>query len=825
MVDDLKLEEEYIARSKDFLEKCIVGRDSSKLPEGTLLAKLYLDKIAGGVDTFVTSSNKGLGSEDVKAKQMLLGVPVQTIALITLTTVIDGIKKSHNNGVTLVVLSQKLKTSLAIDNTCRRVNKDYPTLDRYIEEVYKSRSKTYKRQIKSALIKNKEGLSEGLNKTTLKMATHLINIVLAHTDLLVLKNVRENGKTVLTVFYTEQVQRLIHQTRNSLLNQFLTYPVSPNSTNNMWSGDEYFGGFVKTELKVPMIKAYGRTRKELKNVFKSDDRVLKKIVEPLNILGGTAWVLNTKIIDLMNTIIDNKYVDYSQTMKYLGNLPYMDIIEIDEKVKKESYGALDERGLFVNPKDYAKYIIDYEEQLSLIQANTSKALTLKLVLKEAENYKTLEQFYFTYQYDFRSRIYPVQNHIHTQGTDSMKSVMMFKQGYPILDEECERWFYINGANLYGYDKELFDERISLIKAIDYRGFALDPLHNIGWASCDNPFQFLAWCYEAISYEDNPKDFLSHLPVGLDATCSGIQIYSGLLRDREGALAVNVIGKTRQDIYGKVADKVNEYIINKDYVDYIEYTNADGTKHREDIKHFSTLRVDRSLTKRNTMTQPYSVTKFGMYEQLKEELAEQVANKKRVLPDAVWKVAKFLVELNDRAIQEIVKGARVGQEFLKDMTKDLVKGGEYIKYYTPYMDFPVIQRVYKEKTNRIYTQLGYLTLRSETDVLDSRRMVSGIAPNYIHSLDGTLLAMVLVRLKREYGITDFHFIHDQYGVPVTFVAILRKVVKEEYVRLFKIDPLQHTLSQLYKGDTTKNTDEVLINSFYLDEVLESEYIFS
>ena len=822
---DIDLEEQYITNSKHFLENSILSRDSSKLPEGLLLAKLYLDKIGLGIDEFLKTSNKGLNSEDIKAKQMLIGVPIDTLALITLTTIIDGIKKAFNNGITVTALGHKLKSALAVDNMCRKVTKDYPTLDRYIDEVYKSRSKAYKRTIKNSILRNKEALAEGLNKTTLKMASHLISIVTAKTDLIILKNVREKGKTIATIFFTEQVQRLIHQTRNSLLQQFITYPVSPNNENNNWNGSNFFGGFKRQELQVPMIKAYGRTRKELKEIFKKDDNVLKKIAEPLNALGGTAWVLNKKIVDVIKTIVDNKMIDYTQQFKYIADVPYMDIINIDDLIKKEDFGVVDDRGMFSDPKDYGKYSIAYEQTLAMLQSNNSKALTLRLVLKECENYSVLDKFFFTYQYDFRSRIYPVQNHLHTQGTDTMKSVMMFKQGYPIPDKETERWFYIYGANQYGYDKELYDERIAKIKEIPYREYAKDPFSNLGWTEADSPFQFLAWCYEVVAYEDNPTEFLSHLPIGLDATCSGIQIYSGLLLDGEGALAVNVIGKIRQDIYGKVATKVNQYLKEGDYNKFIEYTTADGTTHRENIEHIAnSLVVDRSLTKRNTMTQPYSVTKFGMYEQLKEELQSQVANKKLFLADDVWKVAKFLVTLNDRAIQEVVKGARIGQEFLKEVTKDLVKGGEYVRYFTPYRDFPVIQKIYKEKVNRVYTQLGYLSLRSETDVIDSRKMVSGIAPNYIHSLDATLLAMVLMRLYNDYGIRDFHFIHDQYGVPITYVPILVKVIKECYVELFGINPLQHTLAQLYKGEP-KDVTEVMLNTFDLKEVLDSEYIFS
>lgn len=281
---------------------------------------------------------------------------------------------------------------------------------------------------------------------------------------------------------------------------------------------------------------------------------------------------------------------------------------------------------------------------------------------------------------------------------------------------------------------------------------------------------------------------------------------------------------RADIYQRVADKVNEYLVKGDYNKTITYITQKGEV-TEDVTHIGkNLKVDRSLTKRNTMTQPYSVTKFGMYEQLKDEIKSQERNGK-VFPDDGWKIAKFLVELNDRAIQEVVKGARVGQEFLKDVTKDIIKGGEYIYYNTPFTNFPVIQRIFTKKRNRIYTQLGYLTLQTYTNDIDNRKMVSGIAPNVIHSLDAVLLAMVVKELREVYDIKSFHFIHDQYGVPINKVKILSKVTREKFYELFSSDPLNYIVTQMYKGNSPRNINDVLINTLDIKEVLDSKYLFS
>lgn len=812
------LEQSYINISKSKLEQTLITSKGSTLPEGTLIFKFYLDKISLSIKENLSKDIRGLKKDDVLSRNWLMLFSHEKLATIVLTTILDELK---DDLITTIMLCNRIRKNLVLELRASTVNTTYPCLDRYLEDVYGKRSKLFRKKLKSQILRRKYDNEEELSEITLKATSLLINIIQANTDLIILKNVRSHlNKTISYVYYTEQVQGLIHQCRNSLFNMFKVYPV--NEEHISWKS--FYGGFNAKELKVPIIRTYGKPKKELMALFDKNENRLKQIAKPLNYLGETEWQFNTKIIDVIKYIIDKKIVDYTRSLSFIGGLPYMDMVSVDDIIKKEHYGETDENGMFKDTKNFVKYLKDYEDKVNEININVSNCISLNLVLKEYENYKHLDKFHFTYQYDFRGRIYPAQNHINTQGNDLMKSVMMFKEGSPIEDKEDEFWFYVYGANQYGYDKDAYDTRISKIKEVDYISYAKDPIVNKGWTKADNPLLFLAWCFEALSYEENPKDFLSYLPIGLDASCSGIQIYSGLLKDREGAEAVNVVGTERQDIYQRVADRVNEYLAKGDYNKTITYVTQKGEV-TEDVTHIGkNLKVDRSLTKRNTMTQPYSVTKFGMYEQLKDEIKSQERNGK-VFPDDGWKVAKFLVELNDRAIQEIVKGARVGQEFLKDVTKDIIKGGEYIYYNTPFTNFPVIQRIFTKKRNRIYTQLGYLTLQTYTNDIDNRKMVSGIAPNVIHSLDAVLLAMVVIELREVYDVKSFHFIHDQYGVPINKVKILTKVAREKFYELFSNDPLQYIVTQMYKGNSPRNISDVLLNTLDIKDVLDSKYLFS
>jgi DNA-directed RNA polymerase len=488
-----------------------------------------------------------------------------------------------------------------------------------------------------------------------------------------------------------------------------------------------------------------------------------------------------------------------------------------------------------NPEPYSKYKDKIQQLDDKLNAIKSKGLIIKLALSTARKYKKYDEIYFSYQVDFRGRLYPIQPHLNPQGTKVVKSLLMFAEGKPLDTEEAIRWFKIHGANVYGYDKLLYNERIQKINEMQQEicQIAQDPLVNTSWTDADEPYLFLAWCFEYADWINNPDDFKSHIPVALDATCSGIQIYSGLMLDRKGCKAVNVINDNNNtkiaDIYGEVATCVNKYLELRSYPEVFEYTKSDGTQHRmynRPIGDAMIGKIDRTITKRNTMTFPYNVSTFGMKEQLEEDVLDKYeGTPKQFWPPTAekWEVAMLLSKLNYRGIGEVVKGAVVCRDFLKSLTKEVIEKGDHIFYTTPIFKFPVIHRIVKYKTNRITTSLAKLSIRTPTTQLDASRMINGIAPNYIHSLDATLMFRTVERLIDK-GVSSFALIHDSYGVHAADTAILAKEVKEAYIEIFEDLPLYDFVLQTapfkYSG-----VADVMINDLDLSEVRDSEYIFS
>lgn len=63
--------------------------------------------------------------------------------------------------------------------------------------------------------------------------------------------------------------------------------------------------------------------------------------------------------------------------------------------------------------------------------------------------------------DFRGRAYPIPPHLNHIGNDLSRGLLKFADKKP-LGERGLRWLKIHLANLYGFDKASFDERVQFV---------------------------------------------------------------------------------------------------------------------------------------------------------------------------------------------------------------------------------------------------------------------------------------------------------------------------------------------------------------------------
>lgn len=76
--------------------------------------------------------------------------------------------------------------------------------------------------------------------------------------------------------------------------------------------------------------------------------------------------------------------------------------------------------------------------------------------------------------DFRGRAYPIPPHLNHIGDDLSRGLLLFAEAKP-LGERGLRWLKIHLANLYGYDKASFEER--LLWAEEHLDDAFDSAEN------------------------------------------------------------------------------------------------------------------------------------------------------------------------------------------------------------------------------------------------------------------------------------------------------------------------------------------------------------
>ena len=107
---------------------------------------------------------------------------------------------------------------------------------------------------------------------------------------------------------------------------------------------------------------------------------------------------------------------------------------------------------------------------------------------------------------------------------------------------------------------------------------------------------------------------THLPVAVDATCSGLQILAGLAKDASTARMVNVIGSEKpQDAYATIASKSMDAI-------------PDRLK-----PHW-----DRKVTKRCVMTIPYNAKPFSNRSYIRDAFKDKGCRRRQRRVDTMRK---------------------------------------------------------------------------------------------------------------------------------------------------------------------------------------------
>jgi DNA-directed RNA polymerase len=532
-------------------------------------------------------------------------------------------------------------------------------------------------------------------------------------------------------------------------------------------GTTYAGGFVCSEA---LPTSYKLIKTKDSHLLKfAQEGGMEKVFSAVNALQDTPWRINRRIFEVFN--------EEWRAGGDRGGLPSRDP-EPDP------------------PKTWLSYETPSDDELKLwkrkktetIGRNVhtkSKRVAVSIARDIAKKFFNEPELYFVWSMDWRGRLYPVQSFINPQSDDLGRSLIEFAEGRE-LGENGAFWLAVHGANCFGIDKVSFEERREWVyaNAAGIRDSAKNPLDGSRfWCEAENPYQFLAFCFEwsdliQHATADTSDTFVSHLCVGMDGSCNGLQNFSALLRDEVGGAATNLVpGDKPRDIYQEVADVLNRIV------------NADAGSNDQHIRENARVwqgKITRKVTKRGVMTTPYGSKRFGLRAQLHVELEKIAPNYLKVDDD--YPPINYLSKRLYEAIREVVIAAGAAMDWLQVAARIMSHAERPILWDSP-AGFPVIQDYRVPKLQQVSTIFGGVRyqcgIERETEKIDRKRSSNAISPNFIHSLDASHL-MLTVNACRAEGITSFGMVHDSYGTHAGSIDTMNRLLRKTFIEMYSDD---------------------------------------
>jgi DNA-directed RNA polymerase len=628
-----------------------------------------------------------------------------------------------------------------------------------------------------------------------QIGAKLLSIILEHTTLLTMKQLRRGRRAPQYVFLSETAASTIANTNEDLeIMQPLSIPmvVPPND----WGPGER-GGYQLLSRYYPLV---------IQSVGAPESMVDHgpQVYAAINSLQRTGWAVNE---DILRTI-EQVY----QAGGGWANLPTVEPETIDTPYPADA-----------GPEQQRQWKLE----ASLTHERNAKAVGKRLTfLNTVSIARRLagREIFFPYRYDFRGRVYPTPQFLQPQGNDVARSLLTFSTGKR-LGERGFWWLRVHFANCWGVDKVSFDERVAwtgrklnewAAMCWEYQDIP-DPLdHKDLWAGADKPWQALAALREIgrACMLDSPGDYVCCLPVSVDGSNSGLQHFSAMLRDEHGARLVNLVpSEAPQDIYAVVAKCVKREVEGDAKSEVTTDTSVVDLP-----RAWLDQGIDRKLCKRGTMTYCYGVTQQGLKDALRTDSFGDWHSDPHV---AVQYIGKKIWA----AIRENITAAADAMDWLRKCAQCANKEEMLLRWTTP-SGFVVEHPYYDAPFARVTCLSAEIRLRvfdPDAKVMEHRQR-NALPPNFVHSMDASHL-MRVVCAGTQRGIHSWMMIHDSFGSHACDMDLLSLVTREEFVALYSADVLEEFRQQVIEQTGHDPGPPPERGAFQLEQVLDSPYFFA
>lgn len=582
-------------------------------------------------------------------------------------------------------------------------------------------------------------------------------------------------------------ERIMKSGRLFVVNKPMVCPPQP------WTSPENGGYF---SYKTSLIRTDSLRHQML---LQSAD--LSKIYSPLNYLGSVPWQINSRVLEVVNTIWEAG--GDAAGLVSSRALPALQLPE-DSTLKQK----------IVLEKNHKRK----SAELYSLQCDTI------LKLQSAKSFEG-RRIYFPCNIDFRGRVYPLPPHLNHLGADLARGLLRFDEARP-LGAHGLKWLKIHLANVSGRDKLSFEDREAWANEhlTNVAAVFRDPLGKINsdglwWQGLENPFQGLATCFELHQALQNPEHFQSRLPIHMDGSCNGLQHYGALGRDAAGGAAVNLSPHERpQDVYNGVLDRVKVRLA------------AHKESRNPEEKQFATIldgKITRKVIKQTVMTSVYGVTLLGA--------KEQVLNRLKELEGVAWpeentemfmsKAALYIAKLALASLGDLFSSAEEIMKWLRDVAKLVTLEEQPVSWITP-LGLPVMQPYVRKQEYQVATSTFRLTIANNSDLLpvSASKQKSALPPNFVHSLDATHMLMTTTDCANR-GL-HFAAVHDSFWTHAGTVDDMNESLRKQFVCLYSapiLEDFRETLCMRFPAIDFPPLPKR--GSLDINQVLQSKYFFA
>ena len=734
----VQLEKEAISCGQMRLHESLEKLESQSYASASVYGTASITSALPGVikeidDTRSKLKNGYAGRHYAPVAQYLDELESIAIAAITLKVTFDQVFSTQRDSDILRTVLLKIGSALEAECKFRWYQENYPQLFKYIEDKYFHESCGTQQKISIA--------SQMFGKRDIKWPRWDQNIKfqLGAWSLRATITATEWFKKDMVIRGRRKLYRIIPTdtfmaSRNQLIKTAelfsgIPWPmlVEPNDWTN-----ERLGGYLINQL----MRGYDLTRRGKGALIHGDVPI-----SFLNKLQKVRYRVNKHVLYTARCLRDRgivvgKFIPITESFKPPKPPDIADNDEARQKYKRETAEA---------------YNAD--------RLNFKRSVRTRTQLEAAEKFKD-EVFYLCWSFDYRGRAYPIPAFLTPQDTDFGKSLIRFADESKVTDD-ARLWLAFQVATTFGKDKDSLQDRhkwvednLDLITRV-----ATDPIDNLpDWEGVEEPWQFMAACHEYYHCCIIKDHNHTGLMVAVDATCSGLQILAGLAKDQSTASLVNVCpGSKPSDAYKAVAIEAKKYLPKRMH-----------------------SWMTRKTTKRTVMTIPYNATKDSSRRYIREALREQGIDP---TPDELTEVVNAVY----KSMDAIVPGPMRVMHWIKKHVGNYIRDGATCVSWTTPSGFVVNQ--YRNKFDNKDIKRFKLQLLGSCQVSlvegegkpCPQRHRSSTAPNFIHSLDASILHCSFQQFDGPFTV-----IHDSVLARAGDMGTLNSLVRETYTGIFTSD---------------------------------------